>query len=79
VKEYFVYTVSDPAPFSGDTDTEYIKASSPREALATIKKQYDHPCKLYYAAVYANADAYHKDKGILAEYKSSNMRSKKYG
>ena len=66
--EFFVYTMSDPAPFCGDGDTEYRKGKDADAVLARVIKSYDHPAGLHYAAIYESADAYHKGKKPVAKY-----------
>ena len=79
MKEYFIYATSNPAPFCGDTSEGFIKGTSPEDALSKYKKKYKHPAGLYYAAVYKDANDYHKNKAILAEYNSPNKVNKVYG
>ena len=67
-KEFFVYTVSDPAPFCGDSDTFYKSGASAESVLGVVKRKYDHPAGLHYAAVYTSADAYHKGRQPVTEF-----------
>lgn len=68
MKEFFVVTVSDPAPFFGDTDTLYVKGKTAIQVRERVKSTFDHPAGLHYVAVYSNADAYHKGKRPLTTY-----------
>lgn len=70
MKEYFVVANSNAAPFFSDESTHYVSADSPESALGKFMVSYTHPCGLYSANVYANADAYHKHTEPLAIYRS---------
>ncbi|KKK95935.1 hypothetical protein LCGC14_2667850 [marine sediment metagenome] len=64
--EFFVYANSNAAPFVSDSSREFVEASTPKEALRVFRKNYTHPCGLFAAAVYADANAYHKqDKPLV--------------
>lgn len=69
MKEYFIVANSFAAPFCSDTSEKYVEAGSPQEALEQFAKKYDHPFGLYFAACFASADDYHKDKKALATWK----------
>jgi hypothetical protein len=58
--EYFVITISFPAPFCGDQSEEYIEAEDPIEAWHKGEANYSHPCGLFSIQVFKSADAYHK-------------------
>ena len=66
--EYFIQANSFAAPMVSDTSTSYIDAISPREALERFAAKYTHPCGLYSANCYRNADALHKGKKPLAQW-----------
>jgi len=70
-KEYFVVANSFAAPFFSDREEEYVKGNNPKEAMEKFIKKYNHPCGLYAAILYVNADAYHKDGKILVRYLSN--------
>jgi hypothetical protein len=63
--EYFVITISFPAPFCGDQSEEYIKAESPVDALNIAEKSYGHPFGLFSVQVFKGADDYHKKETPL--------------
>lgn len=67
-KEYFIVANSFAAPFFSDTSEHFVKAESPQEALMTFKDTYKHPCGLYAAVCYDDANAYHKNKKPLAKW-----------
>jgi hypothetical protein len=72
-KEYFIIANSFAAPFFSDESTHFVKADSPEAALQQFaEKEYDHPCGLYSAAVYASSDAYHKEKPGLKRWLSNH-------
>jgi hypothetical protein len=66
--EYFVITVSFPAPFVGDQSEEYIQANTPVDAWFKAEQNYKHQCGLFSLKVYPNADAYHKKEIPLVYY-----------
>jgi hypothetical protein len=68
-KRFFVYTVSDPAPFFGDTNTEYRRGQKATDVLVRVRLQYDHPAGLHYVAVHESADDFHLGKKPLCEWK----------
>lgn len=68
MKEYFVVANSFAAPFFSDEEEGYIKGKSPRDAMQKFVKKYSHPCGLYSAVLFTNADAFHKNKKPLCKY-----------
>lgn len=70
MKEFFVFTNSNAAPFVSDTDTQFVRATTPQEAADKARKSYKHPAGLFALAVYTNADAYHKGQKPLAQWLS---------
>jgi len=60
MSKYFIFSYSFAAPFFSDSETSYVKADSPQQALEKYAKNYKHPAGLFSAACYASADAYHK-------------------
>lgn len=74
--EFFVRTVSKPAPFVGDEGFQYAEGPSPQEVLLETVGGYKHPFRLYGVRVYANADAYHKGESPLAEWVNEPSRKK---
>jgi hypothetical protein len=71
MKEYFVKANSFAAPFFSDSSEVYVKGENPKKAMEKFVKEYTHPCGLYAANLYENADAYHKKRKILVEYRSN--------
>lgn len=67
--EYFVYTVSDPAPFCGDDESFHRRGPDADTIMKRVIAKYDHPAGLHYVAVYSNADAFHKRHKPLASYR----------
>ena len=68
MKEYFVVTNSFAAPFVSDTDEQYVKGKSPKDALKKIVQNYTHPCGLYAANLQKNADAKYKGEEPLVKW-----------
>ncbi|GAI60503.1 unnamed protein product [marine sediment metagenome] len=68
MKEYFVVANSFATPFFSDINEEYAKGNNPEDAMQRFVKKYSHPCGLYSAALFANADAFHKGKKSLCKY-----------
>ena len=66
--EYFVIANSFAAPFFSDTSEAFVMGSTPEEALASFVRNYDHPCGLYAAMLYADATAYHKKQNPLLKW-----------
>ena len=66
--EYFIFANSFAAPFFSDDSIKFIKAYSPIEALEKFVAGYNHPCGLYAAVCYADANAYHKNETPLAKW-----------
>ena len=73
--EYFVYANSFAAPFCSDSSTGFCEGDTPEAALAAYAEKYSHPAGLYAAAIYASADAYHKDEKPLARWVSNHARA----
>jgi hypothetical protein len=64
-KEFFVYSNSFAAPFFSDSDESFVKGKTAKEALNNYVKKYNHPCGLYAAQVYKDANAFHKGEKPL--------------
>ena len=74
-REFYVVTNSMAAPFVSDTDYRFVKAKTAAAALKWAMKAYRHPCGLYAAAVYADANALAKGKPALATWDSSKAKT----
>ena len=68
MNEFFIQANSFAAPFFSDTSEEFIKASTPEEALEKFAQNYDHPAGLYAAACYRDANTFHKGIAPLARW-----------
>jgi len=68
MKEYFVVANSFAAPFFSDLNERYVKGNNPEDAMQRFVKKYSHPCGLYSAVLFANADAYHKGEKSLCRF-----------
>ena len=74
MQEYFVRTNSFAAPFFSDTDTQFSWAETAGDALIRVASGYKHPCGLYAAVVYKDANAYHKGEKPLARWLSNHAK-----
>jgi hypothetical protein len=80
--EYFVFANSFAAPFVSDSSTDFVQADAPLDALKKFVADYKHPAGLYFAALFASSDDYHKGRTPLAkwtcnhEIKLAEMRKK---
>ena len=74
--KYFIVANSFVAPFVSDTSFEYVTAKSPEDGMEKFKKRYKHPCGLYAANLYENADAYHQNKKPLVIFRSEKAIEK---
>jgi hypothetical protein len=73
MSEYFIVAHSKAAPFCSDESTHYYSASTPKEAMEKFVKKYNHPAGLYSAALFEDADAYHKNKKVLCRYDCNRL------
>lgn len=71
--EWFIVSNSFAAPFFSDSGEHWVKAVDARGALEKLAKTYKHPCGLYSAAVYRDANAYHKGAKPLARWLSNHV------
>jgi hypothetical protein len=71
--EFFIVANSFAAPFVSDQSTHYVKADSAADALDQFSRTYRHPAGLYAAICFASADDYHKDRPVLATWKSNHV------
>ena len=70
MKEFFILTNSNAAPFVSDTGTGFVRAQTAQEAADKARKSYKHPAGLFALNVYASSDAYHKGQKPLAQWLS---------
>ena len=69
--EYFIKANSFAAPFFSDTSSCFATGDSPEDALLRFKEEYIHPCGLYAAFCYKDANAKHKGDKPLAKWVSN--------
>lgn len=74
--EFFVKAQTFAAPFCSDELVRYIPGEDPVEAVEAWVESRPHPCGIYYAAVYANADDMHRGRKPLCEWKSNYQRAR---
>jgi hypothetical protein len=74
MNEYFVVSNSFAAPFFSDTDTGFVKGSSPKDAMDRFRKSYKHPCGLYAANLFQTSDSYHKRTEPLLKWSSQEAK-----
>lgn len=67
-RQYFIVAQSGAAPLVSDESTGFVWGRSAALALVDFAGTYTHPAGLYAAAVYLNADAYHKGAKPLARW-----------
>jgi hypothetical protein len=68
VSEYFVFSNSFAAPFFSDSATQFVEGDTPKSALEQFVKDYGHPAGLYFAALYASAEDFHKNRPTLVTW-----------
>jgi hypothetical protein len=68
--EYFVKTNSFAAPFVSDRSSRFVTADTPEEAMDIVIQEYSHPCGLYSAYLYTDANAEAKDQKALVKWHS---------
>lgn len=66
--EYFIVANSFAAPFVSDQSEHFEEADSPEKALKQFAARYSHPARLFAAACYSSATAYHKNEKFLARW-----------
>lgn len=66
--EYFIKAQSFAAPFCSDESQGFISADSPADALEVFARKYSHPCGLYSAFCYKDANAEAKGHKPLAKW-----------
>ena len=67
-REFFVVANSGAAPFFSDTSKEFVEGPDAVLALEAFKEKYSHPCGLYSASIWLDANAYEKQVEPLATY-----------
>ncbi len=74
MREFFIVANSKAAPFVSDTKKTFVDGDTPEQALETFTAGYSHPCGLYSAGVWKDANAYQKNKEPLARYLSDKAQ-----
>ena len=74
MKEYFVVGNSFAAPAASDTSFKHVSGITPQDAMAKFRREYTHPCGLYAAVLYENADDYHKGKDPIDRWLSEEAQ-----
>jgi len=72
--EYFIQANSFAAPFFSDTSTKFQEGTNPEEAMENFIKEYSHPCGLYAAALYKDANHFHKNEKPLLRWLSNQAQ-----
>lgn len=75
MKTYQFNTNSNAAPFFSDSDSGFIDAESPLDALEKVVKKYDHPAGLYAATINECSEK----NTMLARYLSAKAATSKLG
>lgn len=73
---YFVVAESFAAPFFSDSSTGFQDGPTPEDTLEAFAAEYKHPCGLYAAMLYADANAYHEGQKALAKWLSNHEQAK---
>lgn len=68
MSEYFIEANSFAAPFFSDTSEHWIEANNPKEALEKLAIEYTHPCGLFAAVCYKDANARYKGQKPIAKW-----------
>jgi len=68
MNEYFIVANSFAAPFVSDTSRRWQRGENPSEALLIFVKEYMHPCGLFSAHLYKDANAESKGEQPLAKW-----------
>ncbi|MFI5405108.1 MAG: hypothetical protein ACHQ1D_01205 [Nitrososphaerales archaeon] len=58
------------APVVSDTSKVWWNGQDPEDALTSFRKDYDHPCGLFCAYLYKDANAYSKNEKPLVTWYS---------
>ncbi len=77
MSEFFVIANSFSAPFFSDTDENFVKATTPAEAMTKFREGYQHPAGLFAASVWKDANAYHKGEKALLIWLSKKAKEQK--
>lgn len=72
-REFFIIANSFAAPFFSDSSEGYQNGTDARDALEKFAAGYKHPCGLYSADAFENADAYHKNAKALAQWRCNRV------
>jgi hypothetical protein len=68
MNEYFIVANSRAAPFVSDQSTHFVAGDNPHKAIAEFARNYSHPCGLFAAELYENANSYHKGERHLTAW-----------
>jgi hypothetical protein len=82
MSEYFVFSNSFAAPFFSDSATQFVEGETPKLALELFIKTYGHPAGLYFAALYASAEDFHKNRSALVTWTCNHeieLRNRTHG
>ena len=71
MKEYYVVAHSFAAPFVSDTSKRFVCGETPGGALTQFVANYEHPCGLYSAAIFTDANAEAKRHAPLMRWQSN--------
>lgn len=70
MNEYFIVANSFAAPFVSDTSEHWQDGINPEDAMTAFRKEYNHPCGLYSAHLYSDANSKFKREKPLLEWNS---------
>lgn len=72
--EYFICANSFAAPFFSDTSRKFQEGTNAEDAMNNFVKDYGHPCGLYAAALYKDANGFHKGEEPLLRWLSNQAK-----
>ena len=73
MSEYYIIAQSFAAPFCSDESRSFIEADSPEQAINAFRDRYKHPCGLFSADCYVDANAHAKGSKPLARWLSNHQ------
>lgn len=72
---FFVVANSNAAPIVSDTSHTWVEGDTPAEAMSNFVATYSHPCGLFAANLYADANSYHSSEDPIEQWRSQRAMS----
>jgi hypothetical protein len=73
VPEYFIQSFSKSAPFFPDEIAQFQEGETPQEALEIFAREYDHPAGLHSAAIWLDANEFHRNKNPIFQWEHGRI------